>query len=115
KRMLERLAERIRKLAEAAGQQPDPGRIEMELSLAADKADVTEELVRLRAHIAAFSRHLDAPGTTPVGKTLDFLVQELNRELTTLGNKAREADVSPHVLQAKSELEKIREQVQNIE
>jgi uncharacterized protein (TIGR00255 family) len=113
--MLNRLAENIRKVAEAAQIEPQPGRIEMELAIAADKADVSEELVRLRAHIKAFRDRLASPGPEPIGKALDFLVQELHREITTLGNKAREPMVSPHVLRAKSELEKIREQVQNIE
>ncbi len=114
-KMLERLAERIRKLAENAGVTPEPGRLEMELTLAADKADVTEELVRLRSHLSAFERQMSNDDATPVGKALDFLVQEINREITTLGNKAREAEISPYILRAKNELEKIREQVQNIE
>ncbi|MCX7625975.1 MAG: YicC family protein [Candidatus Sumerlaeaceae bacterium] len=113
--MLSRLAENIRKLAEAVQVEPQPGRIEMELALAADKVDVTEEIVRLRSHIKAFRERLDAQESEPIGKSLDFLVQELHREITTLGNKAREPLVSPYVLRAKTELEKIREQVQNIE
>jgi uncharacterized protein (TIGR00255 family) len=113
--MLERLAERIRRVAEAAGVAPEAGRIEMELALAADKADVTEELVRLRAHIAAFRKKLESHNGEPVGKNFDFLAQELHRELTTLGNKARGTEIASHLLRAKNELEKIREQVQNIE
>lgn len=113
--MLSKLAENIRKVAEAAQVEPQPGRVEMELALAADKADVTEEIVRLRSHIKAFRERLDSPSPEPLGKSLDFLVQELHREITTLGNKAREPLVSPLVLKAKNELEKIREQVQNVE
>ncbi len=111
----ERLAERIRELAATAGVAPEPGRLEMELALAADKADVTEELVRLRAHLAAFKKALENSGPEPVGKTFDFVLQELHREITTLGTKARHAAISPAIVAAKNELEKIREQVQNIE
>lgn len=113
--MLDRLAKRIRELAEAAGVSVEPGRIEMELALAADKADVTEELVRLRTHLAEFRRRLLENSDQPVGKIFDFLVQEIHRELTTLGNKARAPQIAANLLVAKNELEKIREQIQNIE
>jgi uncharacterized protein (TIGR00255 family) len=113
--LLERLAQRIRSLAQAASVAPDEGRIEMEMALAADKVDVTEELVRLRTHLNALRKILTDDTADTVGKTLDFLVQELHREITTLGNKVRSAELTPAILRAKNEIEKIREQAQNVE
>lgn len=78
-----------------------------------DKADVTEEITRLRSHFAQFETFLNT--STPVGRQMDFLMQEMFREITTLGNKAGSSEVSPKVIAFKSELEKIREQVQNVE
>ena len=79
----------------------------------ADKSDVTEEITRLRSHFGQFRRFLDE--TKPVGRSLDFLMQELFREITTLGNKAGIPAVSSLVVAFKSELEKLREQIQNVE
>jgi uncharacterized protein (TIGR00255 family) len=78
-----------------------------------DRADVTEEITRLRSHFAQFENFLNS--STPVGRQMDFLMQEMFREITTLGNKAGSSEVSPKVIAFKSELEKIREQVQNVE
>ncbi len=88
-------------------------RIALEVALLAEKADVTEEVVRLKAHLEHFSGLLDEK--EPVGRRLDFLLQELQREINTLGVKTRDSDVARHVLEMKSELEKIREQIQNVE
>ncbi len=88
-------------------------RIALEVALLAEKADVTEEVVRLKAHLDHFSGLLDEK--EPVGRRLDFLLQELQREINTLGVKTRDSDVARHVLEMKSELEKIREQIQNVE
>ncbi len=85
-----------------------------ELLFYADKSDVTEEIVRLKSHFSQFRKFLQKDGE-PVGRSLDFLVQEMFREITTLSNKAGTADVSPLAVTFKSELEKIREQVQNVE
>ena len=76
--------------------------------------DVTEEVTRLKSHFAQFDRFLtDAPESA--GRSMDFLLQEMFREITTLGNKAGSSGVSPHVVAFKTELEKLREQVQNVE
>jgi uncharacterized protein (TIGR00255 family) len=88
-------------------------RVAMEVAVFADRSDVAEELVRLRSHIQSF-RELLTEGDV-VGRKLDFLLQELNRETNTLGSKAGDAVVSRFVVEIKAELEKIREQVQNVE
>jgi len=92
----------------------DSGRIEQEAALAADRSDVSEELQRLEAHLSQFAS-LVASSTEPVGKRLDFLTQEILREMNTLGSKARDLQLTREVLEMKSEIEKIREQVQNVE
>jgi uncharacterized protein (TIGR00255 family) len=88
-------------------------RIAMEVALLAEKGDVTEETVRLTTHLDHFLELLDAP--EPIGRKLDFLTQEIQREINTLGVKTRDGDVTKEVLRMKAELEKIREQIQNIE
>lgn len=106
------LRERVRALF---GNLPiDPGRLEQEAALAADRADVAEELQRLTGHLDQFDGILDK-GTGSVGKTLDFLTQEILRELNTLGSKSRDLLSTREILDMKAETEKIREQVQNIE
>jgi uncharacterized protein (TIGR00255 family) len=92
----------------------DPGRLEQEAALAADRSDISEELQRLEAHLAQFGG-LVASASGPIGKRLDFLSQEILRELNTLGSKARDLQLTREVLEMKSEIEKIREQVQNVE
>jgi uncharacterized protein (TIGR00255 family) len=92
----------------------DPGRLEQEVALAADRADVSEELQRLRGHLDQFDALLARPPDA-VGKTLDFLTQEILRELNTLGSKSRDLASTREILEMKAETEKIREQVQNIE
>jgi uncharacterized protein (TIGR00255 family) len=91
----------------------DPERQLQEAALLADKADVSEELVRLRSHLAGFGDRLDAGGA--VGRPLDFMCQEILRELNTLGSKCRELGVAERLVEAKANLERIREQVQNLE
>jgi uncharacterized protein (TIGR00255 family) len=107
----ERLRERLRALL--AETTIDQTRIVTEAAIWADKADVTEELARLRAHLAEFTLLLDKGG--PVGRPLDFLIQELNREVNTVASKADDLEMSQAALAAKGVLEKIREQVQNLE
>ena len=92
----------------------DPARLEQEAALAADRSDVAEELQRLRGHLDQFDGIL-ADGKGSVGKTLDFLTQEILRELNTLGSKSRDLTSTRDILEMKSETEKIREQVQNVE
>ncbi len=91
----------------------DPDRIAQEAAVLADRSDITEEITRTRSHIDQL-RSLMA-GTEPAGRKLNFLLQELNREFNTMGSKTGKADVSHQVVTAKAELEKIREQIQNIE
>lgn len=91
----------------------DEGRILQEAAIYADKVAVDEETVRLRSHIAQF-RHLLAEGS-PVGRKLDFLTQEMNREANTTGSKCADSAIARTVIDMKAELEKIREQIQNIE
>jgi uncharacterized protein (TIGR00255 family) len=91
----------------------DDERLLKEVSFFADRSDVSEELTRLDSHIAQFAHHLRR--TEPVGRTLEFITQEMARELNTLGAKANDAGISQRVVASKAELEKIREQVQNLE
>jgi len=106
-----RLRERLTTLL--AGVVVDEGRLLTELAVAADKTDVTEELARLRAHLEQFTQVLDKGGA--VGRQLDFLIQELNREVNTVAAKADDLELSQGALAAKGILEKMREQVQNLE
>ena len=89
------------------------GRVATEFALFADKCAVDEEISRLKAHIAAMRGYLKAEG--PVGRKLDFLVQEMNRETNTIGSKASDSQIAYMVVDIKAEIEKIREQIQNIE
>jgi uncharacterized protein (TIGR00255 family) len=92
----------------------DAGRLAQEAALAADRADVAEELARLQGHLQQFAELIAKPGG-PVGKKLEFLSQEILRELNTLGSKARDLELVREVLEMKSETERLREQVQNVE
>jgi uncharacterized protein (TIGR00255 family) len=107
----ERLRERLRSLLHDTP--IDDARLLSEAAIWADKADITEELARLRAHLAEFTLLLDKGGS--LGRQLDFLLQELNREVNTVGSKADDLEMSQAALGAKAALEKIREQVQNLE
>jgi len=91
----------------------DPQRLAQEVALLADRCDVTEELVRLASHFAQFDETLNLQ--EPVGRKLDFLMQELNREVNTIGSKANDVEITSLVVTLKAEMEKMREQVQNIE
>ncbi len=91
----------------------DPVRISQEAAILADKSDVSEEIVRAYSHINQFREILDSEDSE--GRKLNFLIQEFNREFNTIGSKAGNASLSHKVVDLKSELEKIREQVQNIE
>jgi uncharacterized protein (TIGR00255 family) len=111
-RLLQRLTERLERLvgSEVA---VDPERLVQEAAILADRADVSEEVVRLRSHLAAFADRLAKGGS--VGRTLDFLCQEIHRELNTLGSKCREVGLAEQVVEAKTATERLREQVQNLE
>jgi uncharacterized protein (TIGR00255 family) len=91
----------------------DPARLAQEVALLADRCDITEELVRLDSHFAQFDEGLRMK--EPVGRKLDFLMQEMNREVNTIGSKANDAAIASLVIQVKAEMEKMREQVQNVE
>jgi len=91
----------------------DEARILTEVAIFADKADINEELTRLESHVNQFEKIINIGGS--VGRKLDFLVQEMNREMNTIGSKANDVQISQKVVEMKSELEKIKEQVQNIE
>ena len=106
-----RLRERAEKLLN--GQEVDEERFLLEVALFADKCSISEELVRLQSHIDAFSGALGQEDA--VGRKLDFIVQEINREVNTISSKANDFEISSRVVEIKSEVEKIREQVQNIE
>jgi len=112
---VERRAARLRERMQAmlAGAEVDHARLATEVAVWADKTDVSEELVRLRAHLAQLTALLAGEG--PVGRTLDFLIQEIHREVNTIGSKADDLEISQAVIAAKSALEKMREQVQNLE
>jgi uncharacterized protein (TIGR00255 family) len=107
----ERLRERLRALLGSPG--VDEGRILTEAAVWADKADITEELTRLRAHLAELALVLDKGGA--VGRPLDFLLQELGREVNTVASKSDDLELSQAALAGKGVLEKMREQVQNVE
>lgn len=110
-RQLEQLQKRLRD----SGLEIDLNdeRVLKELSIYADRCDITEELTRLDSHFAKFREYLD--GTEPPGRPLDFLCQELFREFNTIGSKANDSSIAQTVVEAKTEVEKIREQVQNVE
>jgi len=108
-----RLHKRIEKLLEGSAVEVDGARLAQEVAWFADKSDVSEELTRLASHLDEFERSLGAQAES-VGRKLDFLVQELGRELNTLGSKANDVEISRRVVDMKAELERIREQVQNI-
>jgi uncharacterized protein (TIGR00255 family) len=106
-----KLQQRLDKLL--AGTELDPQRLAQEVALLADRCDITEELVRLESHFTQFDETLNLQEA--VGRKLDFLMQEINREVNTIGSKANDSAITSLVVQMKAELEKMREQVQNIE
>ena len=109
----EKMHNRIKELLEDKAVIPEE-RILVEAAVFADKANITEELVRLDSHMIQLDDIL-TKGNSPVGKKLDFLVQEMNREANTIGSKSNDLEITSLMLETKSEIEKIREQVQNIE
>lgn len=109
----ERLRAAVAELVEGAA--VDEDRLAREIALVADRWDIGEELVRTRSHLDAFEEYLEAPAAEPVGKRLSFLVQELQREINTMGAKANDAEISRVVVEMKNEVERLREQVENVE
>jgi uncharacterized protein (TIGR00255 family) len=106
-----RLLDRVKRLSDEVG--IDPARIAQEVALLADRADITEELVRLVSHLDQARALIGSAGA--VGRRLDFLVQEIGRELNTIGSKSTTAEITTAIVSAKATLEKVREQAQNVE
>ena len=112
--VLSRYQQRLQaRVSELAGVPIQQERLAQEVALYAERCDVTEELVRLSSHLRQFRSHVKS--VVPVGRTMEFLIQEMNREINTLGSKANDSVISTEVIALKAELEKIREQVQNVE
>lgn len=109
----ERLSERINDLLEKYNQTVEPERLLQEVAIFADRTSITEEIVRLKSHIKQFREIINL--NQPVGRKLDFLVQEFNREANTIASKANDYTIAQLVVDIKAEIEKIREQIQNIE
>jgi len=106
----ERLTKRMQEFVNG---QLDETRILTEVAVFADKADINEEITRLKSHIQQFLQTLN--DQEPIGRKLDFIVQEMNREANTIGSKANDSNIAKKVVEIKSLLEKLKEQVQNIE
>ncbi|MDY6853351.1 MAG: YicC/YloC family endoribonuclease [Thermodesulfobacteriota bacterium] len=107
----DRLAKRVKELSDVF--ELDTQRLDQEVIFFAEKSDITEELVRIGSHLEQFGMIMEMD--EPAGRKLDFLLQEINREANTIGSKANDSEISQNVVKIKSELEKIREQIQNIE
>ena len=113
--VVERYRDNLHKRLNGAGLDinSDDERVMKEIGLFAERSDISEEITRLGSHFLQCERYFES--AQPVGRPLDFLAQEINRELNTIGSKANDAGIAQHIVEAKTELEKIREQVQNIE
>ena len=108
-----KLRERAERLRIASELGADAARVEQEIALFADRVDICEELTRLESHCAHFTWLLES--TDPVGRRLDFLLQEMAREANTVGAKSPDAGISHAIVEIKAEIERMREQVQNVE
>lgn len=111
KKIKEELVERVNDLID--NDKIDPDRLEMEVAVLVDKMDITEEIVRTQSHIKFFREAVN--NNNSVGRRLNFLSQEINREINTIGSKANDSEISQYIVKAKESLEQIREQVQNVE
>lgn len=109
----EKLMEKMTVLLQKMSQNIDEQRIIQEAAILADRSSITEEIIRFKSHIAQLLDSLEK--SEPIGRKLDFIIQEMNREVNTIGSKSDKIDILDKVVMLKSELEKIREQVQNIE
>jgi uncharacterized protein (TIGR00255 family) len=108
-----RLRDRVQRLLSGTDASADPSRVELEVAIAAERCDIEEELTRLHSHFEQFERL--SGSTDPVGRRLDFLLQEMAREVNTIGAKSQDAAVAHAVVEIKAEIERMREQVQNVE
>jgi len=109
----EKLHQRLQETLDKESIKVDPDRVLQEVAIFADRTAITEEIIRLKSHVKQFKSMLESP--EPVGRKLDFLIQEFNREANTIGSKGNDYEVAQMVIDLKAEIEKIREQVQNIE
>jgi len=109
----DRLRQAIRELADS--DDIDEDRLAKEVAYLAEKWDITEEVVRFRSHLELFAETLDAPSSEPVGKRLGFVLQEMHREANTIGSKANNAEIAQASVVMKEEIERLREQLENIE
>jgi uncharacterized protein (TIGR00255 family) len=107
----ERLKEKMHKISQDI--ELDESRLMQEVAIFADRCDITEEIVRLRSHLKQFQNYLSVDDS--IGRRLDFLIQEINREVNTISSKTFDSSISAKVVEIKGELEKLREQVQNVE
>jgi uncharacterized protein (TIGR00255 family) len=107
----QRLEQRVQELFQHV--MLDPDRLAQEAILFAERADVTEELIRLESHLHAFAQLLTSTGA--IGRKIEFLLQEMHREVNTIASKSNDAIISQRIVDIKSELERMREQIQNIE
>ncbi|MDI6752870.1 MAG: YicC/YloC family endoribonuclease [Thermodesulfobacteriota bacterium] len=107
----DRLAQRVQELS--GGLKIDEARLAQEVAYLAERSDINEELVRIRSHINQLREMLDRP--EPMGRKMEFILQEINREANTIGSKANDAGIAQMAVEIKSELEKMRQQVQNVE
>jgi uncharacterized protein (TIGR00255 family) len=113
-RAARKLEERLANVTASAAA-VDPARLAQEVALLAEKLDVSEELVRLRTHLDRLGELFAGAGPEAAGRKIDFLVQEVGREINTIGSKVQDAPITALVVDSKAELEKLREQAQNIE
>ena len=114
KEYAEKFRTRVNEILDGVYEVPEE-RVALEAAIFADKANITEELVRLDSHVTQLKNFLKADGSEGIGKKIDFLIQEMNREANTIGSKSNDNEITSLMLELKSEIEKIREQVQNIE
>jgi len=108
-----RLCERVGVLLQGSGGTVEPAALAREVAILADRSDISEEIVRLRAHLSQFIAIIDEPESS--GRKLEFVTQEMGREINTIGSKASDVEISRQVVEVKSLLEKIRELIQNVE
>ena len=108
-----RLIERVQALVQDQGVTVEPKDLIREVAILADRSDISEEIVRLRAHLAQYHEILREPESA--GRKLEFVVQEMGREINTIGSKANDVEISRNVVEIKGLLEKIRELIQNVE
>ena len=106
-----RLIEKMHKISQ--DMELDESRLMQEVAIFADRCDITEEIVRLRSHLKQFQNYMSADDS--IGRRLDFLIQEINREVNTISSKTFDSSISAKVVEIKGELEKLREQIQNVE